>query len=307
MSLHRYRPMLPVEEPAPPDDLEFIHETKWDGYRVLAYLDGDVRLESRRGRNLNPLFPSVAERLSQLGLQAVLDGEVVALNKEGQVDFSLLQSRCPKKRTCYIVFDVLFLQGEDFCERPWLERRKYLESVITNQGTVMLSPLLPGSAAESLSFAAEHHLEGIVSKDRNSPYLPGVRSPAWRKQKIRRSLDCIVIGVKMGKGRIRSLAAAVYRSDGSLLYLGNVGSGFSLRELDFIRKAIDILPRTPRCLCTNPPGAPGDWLWFKPLLVLEVEYTELTPAKRLRHPVFRRFRFDKEAKDCLLEEGPDDN
>jgi bifunctional non-homologous end joining protein LigD len=304
----RFRPMLPVDEPVPPNDEGFIHEIKWDGYRALAYLDErGATLESRNGRNLNSRFPNVAEALKELGIHAVVDGEIVAFSKEGQVDFSLLRSRKPDSRICYVVFDLLSLRGEDLCPRPWLERRQQLETMVQEQGRVFLSPLLPGSASECLTFAAEHRLEGIVSKLRDSPYLPGVRSRAWRKQKIRRSLDCILAGVRMGQGKVRSLAAAVYTKDRSLLYLGNVGSGFSESEMDFVRQAMDILPRAPRCPCLNPPQENGSWQWYQPLAVFEVEYSELTPAKRLRHPVFLRFRLDKEAKECVLEKNYHDN
>mgnify|MGYP000848856528 CR=1 FL=1 len=307
----RLQPMLPVEKPLPADESGFIHEIKWDGYRVLAYLDdGDVRLESRNGRNLNHLFPQLVESARQKRLRAILDGEVVALTADGRGDFSLLRSCGIRPRhICYIVFDLLYCQSEDFCPKPWFERRERLETLIESEGALMLSPLLPGSARDCLTFAAEQDFEGIVSKQRNSPYLPGTRSSLWRKQKIRKSLDCILVGVKTGKAQVRSMAVGTYRADGSLFYLGNVGSGLGHEELDFLRQAMELLATSglAHCPCVNPPPDADDLVWCQPLLVVEIEYFELTPCKRLRHPVFLRFRFDKDPKECRMEVYFDDD
>ena len=307
----RLQPMLPVEQSIPTDESGFVHEIKWDGYRVLAYIDnGNVRLESRNGRNLNKRFPQIVECARTKGLQAILDGEIVALTQDGHVEFSLLRSSPTSGiRICYIVFDLLNFQSEDFCSRPWFERREHLETLLENEGIIMLSPLLPGSAQDCLSFAVEQHLEGIVSKQRNSPYLPGTRSSFWRKQKIRRSLDGILVGVKMRERQVRSMAVGTYEPDGSLFYLGNVGSGLGHEELGFLLQALELLstPEIVRCPCVNPPQDADHFVWCQPLLVVEIEYFELTPCKRLRHPVFLRFRFDKNPKDCVMEVCFDDD
>ncbi|MCK9526702.1 MAG: non-homologous end-joining DNA ligase [Limnochordia bacterium] len=293
------RPMLPANEPVPRDEVGFIHEIKWDGYRLLSYLDGgDVQLISRNGYSFNDRFPNLAEYLRKKDLQAVLDGEVVALTKEGRVDFSLLQSRNSGIDICYVVFDVLRVRGEDLCPRPWFERRRRLEEMIQSEGPLLVSPLLSGSASDCLSFAIEQGFEGIVSKREDSPYLPGVRTSYWFKQKILRTLDCLLVGVKVDR---RSVAVAVYRGDGALVYLGNVGSGLGQGELGFLTEALETLGKLTECPCINPPRDAHQWTWCKPLLVLEVEYLEFTSSGRLRHPVFLRFRFDKEPQACLME------
>lgn len=312
MTMPPLQPMLPVSEPVLPGEEGFIHEIKWDGYRVLAHLQaGKVNLQSRNGRYLNRYFPQLVEELGERGLEAILDGEVVALTKEGRVDFSLLRSSQGSTASiCYIVFDLLYLHGEDFCPRPWLERRRQLENLISDQGSVLLSPLLPGSAADALAFIRENQLEGIVSKSRDSPYLPGTRSPYWRKQRVKKSLDCILVGAKIEGSSIRSIAVALYTADGSLFYLGNVGSGLTQRDRDFLRQAEGMLVEGSgkhQCPCLNPPLNSISWIWYRPLVVVEVEYFELTQAKRLRHPVFKYFRFDKAPKDCILEANFDDH
>ena len=305
MKMMRLRPMLPVEHSVPADDCGFVHEIKWDGYRILAYIEGDdVRLQSRNGRNLNERFPQIVDYARQKGFRAILDGEIVALTQDGRVEFSLLRSSPTSGvQICYIVFDLLYFQSEDLCSRPWFKRRERLETLLGNEGIIMLSPLLPGSAQDCLDFAAKQHLEGIVSKQRDSPYLPGIRSSLWRKQKIRRSLDGILVGVKMRERQVRSMAIGTYRPDGSLFYLGNVGSGLGHEELDFLRKAMELLvtPDDVHCPCVNPPQDASHFVWCQPRLVVEIEYFELTPSRRLRHPVFLRFRFDKDPNDCVME------
>ena len=294
--------MLPVDQPVPSDEENFVHEIKWDGYRVLAHLTGsDVQLTSRNGYSLNGRFPYVVDALREKELEAVLDGEVVALNRQGRVDFSLLQAGGPGAGICYVVFDLLGAWGVDLCPKPWSERRQRLEDLIRSQGCIFVSPLLPGSAKDCLSFALEQGLEGIVSKRRDSPYLPGIRSRSWLKQKMRRSLDCLLVGVKRAGRQVRSMAVAAYSGDGSLFYLGNVGSGLGNGEVSFLEEALGTIGEMKHCPCINPPRDADGWIWCRPLLVVEVEYFELTSTKRMRHPVFLRFRFDKEPKDCKVE------
>ncbi|NMB01595.1 MAG: hypothetical protein GX971_08805 [Firmicutes bacterium] len=301
MSLVRFKPMLPSESPLL-DETGFLHEIKWDGFRALAYLDGDkVLLESRNGRSLNDHFPEVVKALQKEEKHAVLDGELIALSLEGKVDFSLLrQSKLASEQVRFVVFDLLFLDGETLCAKPWLQRRDYLDNLIMGQGLIMRSPLLAGDLQTNLNFAKEQQLEGIISKHQDSPYLPGVRSAWWRKSKIRRSLDCVVVGLRLRDEKVRSLAVGLYQNDDSLLYIGNVGSGLGQDELVFLRESINLLAHNSP-LVTNPPGGGVDWIWFKPHLVVEVEYLELTHQKRLRHPTFLRFRFDKIASECRIE------
>lgn len=302
MSTRSLRPMLPLDQPLLPGETHFVHEVKWDGYRALAHLErGEAALISRNGRSLNSRFPALVRCLEERNLRAVLDGEVAALNREGQVDFSLL--RTSHGQLVYIVFDLLYLQGENLCTQPWYKRRERLEELITSAGAILISPLLAGSAADSLALARDNRLEGIVSKDPSSPYLPGQRSPFWRKQRITRSLDLVLVGLRLAANKVRSMAVALYIDPQQLYYLGNVGSGLGGRELDFLQQSMGLL-RIDACPVINPPPASkGDWAWLRPHVVVEVEYLELTAHKRLRHPVFRRFRFDKNPQECIMKEN----
>jgi bifunctional non-homologous end joining protein LigD len=291
-----FRPMLPVQEPLGEEE-GFIHEIKWDGFRALAYLQGGkVLLESRGGHSLNRRFPQIASFLGQKEWQAVLDGEIVAFRPGGEADFSLLKSGSARM-ICYVAFDLLFLAGENLCPQPWQRRRALLEELVESAGPLLLSPLLPGSLGENLRRAREHGWEGIISKHRQSPYLPGERSPWWRKHKILRTLDAVVVGLRLRGRQVRSLALGLFCPDDRLVYLGSCGSGLGLREREFLEQA-SILLHTDRPPVDNPPPADGSWVWFQPHLVAEVEYLELTAQKRLRHPVFLRFRFDKRPQEC---------
>jgi bifunctional non-homologous end joining protein LigD len=294
------RPMLPVEEPLT-NDSGFVHEVKWDGFRALAYLDGSyVFLQSRGGTDLSRRFPQVAACLAAKAWQGVLDGEIVALSHRGVVDFSLLRSGSSASSVRFVVFDVLSWEREILCPWPWSKRRALLEDLALSEGVILLSPLLPGSLAENLTRAQEQHWEGVVSKHAESPYLPGVRSRWWRKHKIRRSLDGVVVGFRWRSRHVRSLGLGLYLSDGGLCYVGSVGSGLGQREREFLEDAAGLLSlEVPPVV--NPPADAGSWVWFKPHLVAEVEYLELTPQMRLRHPAFLRFRFDKVAAECRLE------
>lgn len=291
--------MLPVTGP-PEDEASFVHEIKWDGYRVLVYLDGpEVVLTSRRGHSLNQHFPELTSFFAGLRWQGVLDGEILAVGQGGQMEFSLLKRGEKHRQVFCVLFDVLAWQGEVICPWPWLERRALLEELLSDSGPVILSPLLSGNLVDNFSLARRQGWEGIVSKHKYSPYLPGKRSAWWRKQKVRRSLDGVVVGVRLRGKEVRSLGLGLYDDEGRLVFVGSVGSGFGATELEFLKQATGLLAEEePKVI--NPPHQDGSWVWFRPHLVAEVEYLQFTSALRLRHPVFVRFRFDKPKEECRL-------
>lgn len=301
MTLPRFAPMLPVSQRV--DDDAFVHEIKWDGYRALAYLGEEVRLDSRNGKSLNSRFPAIVSELEQLIPGVILDGEIVALGPQGHPDFSLLRNAINStKQILYIVFDLLYLEEHSICSEPWSKRRRHLEQFLEKQKearTIIISPLLPGPITDCLAFAEQHQLEGIVSKQKDSPYLPGLRSAFWRKQKLKKSIDCVVVAINYMAQHIRSIGVALYHPDRTWQYIGSVGSGLGQSELDFLRQAVKLL-QTDVVPVVNPPPNSFQMVWLKPHLVVELEYLEFTPQGRLRHPVFVRFRVDKEAQSCLL-------
>ncbi|HPT82273.1 MAG TPA: RNA ligase family protein [Limnochordia bacterium] len=292
--------MLPVDEPLV-DERGYRHEIKWDGFRCLAYLEGNkVCLCSRGGRSLNARFPQIAADLAQKDLQAVLDGEIVAFNAQGRADFGLLKAGSKAKHMRYAVFDILSWQGKNLCQQPWWQRRDLLEGTVSSSGFILLSPLLPFTLEECLSAAKERGWEGIVSKHEQSPYLPGTRSAWWRKRKILRSLDGVVVGIRMRGSQVRSFALGLYLPAGPLCYVGSVGSGLNQADREFLQQAAALLAVEHPAL-SNPPKDDGSWIWFRPHLVAEVQFLEITPQLRLRHPVFLRFRMDKNPEECLVE------
>lgn len=306
MRLPRFEPMLPVSQ-CVGDAGAFAQEIKWDGFRALAYLEGAVRLESRNGKSFNRRFPTIVAELKYLGQGIILDGEIIALTAEGRPEFSLLR-KLPNSTTrlFYIVFDLLFSEGRSICSEPWSKRRRHLELLLKSNrggGSVIISPLLSDVVEDCLAFAKQHQLEGIVSKQKDSPYLPGVRSSFWRKHRLKKSIDCVVVALNFSGNRLRSLGVAVYNRNQAWQYIGNVGSGLGQVELDFLRQAMPLL-QTEVVPVVNPPSVDFEVVWLKPHLVVELEYLEFTPQGRLRHPVFIRFRIDKDAQACLL--GVDD-
>ncbi|NLJ79650.1 MAG: hypothetical protein GX335_01325 [Firmicutes bacterium] len=297
MRLPRFRPMLPVLKEIG-DESQFQHEIKWDGFRALAYVEKEVSLESRNGHELNSRFPQLLPGLKGLGQCLVLDGEIVALGKKGLPEFSLLKGPFDEIPLIYIAFDLLFRRGRSLCHLPWGQRRQMLEELLRPQKQIYMSPLLEGDLKTCFQLAQQAGLEGIVSKQINSPYLAGERSHFWRKKKIRRTLDCVVAGLNYRKNRLRSLSLALYNLEGALFYIGSVGSGLGFEEIEFFEKAGNALAR-PAPPLRNPPEIRNSIIWLEPRLVVEIKYLEMTPQEKVRHPVFLRLRSDKDASRCI--------
>lgn len=296
----RLVPMLASAEPLVRED-GYVHEIKWDGYRALAYVEGgQAELISRNGRNLTRHFLEIVPYLASLPRQPlVLDGELIALGKEGLPAFAHLRKGSSQRRTvAYAVFDLLYLSGENLCALPWLQRRTRLRALAVPQGPIFISPVFPGPLSHLLAKVKKLGLEGVVSKRIDSPYLPGVRSPAWRKTRIFRRDDFVVGGLKTGRGTVRAILVGQYcPKSGNLLYLGGVGSGLSKREREFFKAAQSKLAVSQPPFVNVPQWE--DVAWLTPHLVVEVEYVEFTPSRRLRQPVLVRFRWDKLPWECI--------
>lgn len=293
--------MFPSSKPLL-NEASFVHEIKWDGYRALVYLGHDVEIRSRNGHLLNSKFPELIAALRSFSNRTmVLDGEVVAFNEEGIPDFSLLQRGTGKIRgeLVYVVFDLLYLDGDILCQRPWKQRRMYLNELTAESKRLTLSPVFSQTQQEVLKAVNDLGLEGVVSKCEHSPYLPGEHSLYWRKLKRTRTADCVVVGYLESGNSVRSLCLAQYRDDGELLYIGKVGSGLGETEIAFIKEASSLL-MTSNCPVMNPPSNRYCITWLQPKIVVEVQYLELTPQFRLRHAVFHRFRWDKLPSQCVL-------
>jgi bifunctional non-homologous end joining protein LigD len=300
------------------DDPGWRFEPKLDGIRTLAYVETDgTRLISRTGRDQTERYPELASLARFVNaLSAVIDGEIVAADEQGRPSFERLQQRMnlstPKdieraRRKLPVVlfaFDLVWLDGRDLTGEPLEERRRMLEDIATETGPLSLTVTAEDRGLDFFESAKRLGLEGIIAKRKGSLYLPGRRTKDWRKIKAVNQQDCLVLGWTPGT-RSRSstfgaLLVGAYR-DGELIWIGQVGSGFTEQVLG------DLLRRL-RALETKEPAVSDPALrvvkgarWVRPELVCEVEYLEMTRVGKLRAPTFKGLRPDKAPADCVLE------
>ncbi len=304
------RPMLAVKSD-PFDSPDFLFEVKWDGYRVLAYLDsGGTELRSRNRKDVTGNFPELAGlHLSVRNLPALLDGEVVVFSG-GRPSFGSLQARGrlsdPLKirrasttmPAVYMAFDILYISGGPVMGEPLRRRKEMLADSVQGDPFLVVSDFLRGSGILFARAARDRGLEGIMAKALNSPYLPGKRSSYWKKIRFSGEADLVICGYRAGKGgrKLGALVLCGYKN-GSLVFSGKVGTGFSREaEEELIRRLGPL--RTSRPLVAVPREEAGGVVWVKPCLVCTVEYLEKTAEGRLRHPSFKGLRFDKEVEEC---------
>ena len=292
----------------PPRGEELAVEMKWDGWRVLASVSGGTtRLLSRNGKDLTERFPEFADLAGIVRGDAVLDGEVIAVDRRGYPDFGLLQRRMRDAKPApvrYMLFDILALDGEELISLPYRERRAILEWAVEGDDVVQVPPALDVSIEEGLERARELRLEGIVVKDPEAHYYPGRRSEAWTKLKFHRTQEVVVAGWRPGKGSrsggIGSLILGVPDEDG-LQYVGRVGTGFDDTALAELGRTLARLSRKTPPVHGIPAADARDAHWVRPSLVGEVEYAEVTNDGRLRQPSWRGLRADKSPEEVRWE------
>ncbi len=311
----RLVPMLATSALEPFDSPAFSYEPKWDGVRTLAFVDGGVvRLQTRNLLDCTAQYPEahgIAEALTG-AYQAIVDGEIVALDEKGAPSFQRLQPRMHVqdesvvkrlRRTTPVrfhVFDLLWVDGKDLSREPLRERQRLLEAAVTPMGAVGRSEPFVGTGKALFDAVREQGLEGIVAKRLDSPYTHG-RSAAWIKIKSQRTLDCVIGGWTEGEGgrqnTLGALLIGVYR-DGELTPVGHVGTGFDERTLrDLLAKLRE--RESPLPPFSTIPRVNRPARWCLPELVCEVQYTELTNDRTLRHPTFRGLRPDIDPKECV--------
>jgi bifunctional non-homologous end joining protein LigD len=310
-----YQPMMASLTAEPFDDDGWLFEVKWDGHRCLANLGTATRLTSRTTRDMTGQFPELIDLHRQLAARnAVVDGEIVALDRDGRPSFERMQDRfhrAPEELARnkgrvpvqFIAFDLLWLDGEPLLDLPLTERRARLVEVLVETGDVRLSQVVQGRGTDFFEQARGLGLEGVVAKRAASPYRPGTRSHDWRKIKALRRQDCVIVGWTPGQGQrgatLGSLLLAV--SDGRRLhYAGNVGTGFTQAFL------ADLLPALVEREVAKPQfeGAPRlrGARFVRPELVCEVEYLKWTDDGKLRAASFKGLRPDKPPTDCVRED-----
>jgi bifunctional non-homologous end joining protein LigD len=305
----RYRPMLATLERSVPQGDSWAFEVKWDGYRALAYVrGGNCELVSRNDNDLTSRFPNIAKELVKAvrSPNAVLDGEVVALDDQGRSSFSEMQKG--STRLAYYAFDVLEVDGVALIDLPFEERHDRLEQLLDKRNrAVRLSETFDNGDA-LLTAAKEQGLEGIMAKRLDSRYYPGKRTRDWLKIKTHGRQEFIVAGYTHGGGRragtLGSLILAV-NDDGGLRYAGNVGTGFTDKEIHGLMERLKPL-RTDKPPFDPVPKMPrvrkDEIQWVEPKLVAEVEFAEWTHDGRLRAPSYQGLRDDKSADEVVRED-----
>ena len=297
-----------VDEPPKGDD--WVHEIKYDGYRIVARLqNGKVRLLSRNAKDWTGKFPAVAGQVARLKAKSAwLDGEVCSVDDKGRSSFQGLQNALAGTGTgelVYFVFDLAYLDGYDLRGVTLGERKRRLEDLLgRSKTTLRYSPDVRGSGDEVFRQACAMSLEGIVSKRVDSSYATGLRSRSWVKVKCSRRQEMVIGGFtdpQRSRQGFGALLLGVYE-DGKLRYSGKVGTGFDDKLLVDMRAKLDRL-ETKTAPFVNPPRgfeAKGAH-WVEPKLVAEVQFTEWSDAGALRHSSFLGLRADKEAADVVRE------
>ncbi len=301
------------------DDPKWRFEPKLDGVRTLIYVDTDsTRLVSRTGRDQTRQYPELASLHEVVhAVNAVLDGEIVALDDDGRTpSFERLQERINLQSDAEIkrarqripvacvAFDLLFCEGEELTSRPLVERRERLEAIVEPDDRLSLALYVDETGVQFTQVARGHGLEGVVAKRKNSRYHPRRRTPDWRKIKLTNTQDCVILGWTPGQGgRSKTLGALLVGAyeDRSLLWIGQVGTGFTERSLGALMERLAPLARkTPPI--DDPELAAVRGARFVDLgLVCEVEYLQITKTNKLRAPSFKGLRLDKDPEDCALE------
>ncbi|CAN5801229.1 hypothetical protein BH09MYX1_BH09MYX1_52310 [soil metagenome] len=302
-------PELALLVKAIPKGDDWIHEVKYDGYRIFAKKDGArVTLLSRNGKDWTSRMPAIAEAVSTLAPDTLLlDGEVVVLDAHGVSDFQLLQNALGTGdgELVYYAFDLLYASGKDTRAIPIEQRKEALASVVSKDGLIRYSDHLEASGERVLARACKLGLEGIVSKRRGSSYAAG-RGGDWQKTKCGARQEMIIGGFTDPKGgRSRFGALLVGTRDhrgGPLRYAGKVGTGFDDRTLEALWKKLTPLRKADTPFTDPPTGADARGVhWVEPDLVAEVSYLAFTRGGKLRHPSFVGLREDKDARVVVRE------
>ena len=292
------------------DPTKYTFEVKYDGYRILAGKAGrEVKLRTRNANDYTERFAAITSAVRAIGArEAVLDGEVCAVDAEGRPSFAALQQLMAGEKNgaslAYAVFDLLWLDGRDLRELPIEQRRELLEALLKSAPTpISFSRAIEGDLVQILTLAKNAGLEGLVAKRKGSRYVAG-HSPAWLKLKFERRQDCAVCGYTPLSGTkdfVGAIVLGVVSPDDptKLVFAGKCGTGFDDRTRKDLARRLDAIA-SPKPTVEGAPRLPGV-RWSRPELVADVGFAEWSRDHHLRQPRFLGFRDDKTASECVRE------
>ncbi|HSK46942.1 MAG TPA: DNA ligase D [Coriobacteriia bacterium] len=292
-----------------PEGERWIHEIKFDGYRIVALMnEGKVRLVSRNGKDWTDRFPAIVSAIAALpAKQAVLDGEVVVVRPDGTNDFQALQNFARRREAAdlhYMVFDLLYLDGYDLRGAGLVKRKELLAPLLPRHADRLLyTDHIEGHGDTFFNKACDLSLEGVVSKRADAPYRPG-RGRDWVKVKCLLRQEFVVVGFTDPGGSRKSFGALVIgvHEDGEIKQVGRVGTGFTEQSLSDIHARLIKIQRAEPPVKNPPKGALARSIhWVEPSLVAEVAFAEWTEEEQLRHPSFLGLREDKAADEVVVE------
>jgi bifunctional non-homologous end joining protein LigD len=316
---HQIKPMLATLTDKPFDSEDWLFEVKWDGYRAVAELQkNQVKIYSRNLLSFNELFAPIVKTLNTFEFNAILDGEVVIVDKNGRASFQLLQNYLPavparqagqntgQGNLTYYIFDILYYKDRDLREIPLVYRKKILKEILPPAKNVKYSDHILTAGVDFFDAAKAKGLEGIIAKTTDSIYASGRRSMEWLKIKTSQRQEVVIGGFtepRGGRKKFGALVLGVYQGD-DLVYVGHTGSGFNDKNLGLIHDKLKplIISKSPFKV---PPKTNAPVTWVKPVLVGEINFSEWTGDGSMRHPIFAGLRVDKKPKEVVKETPTD--
>jgi bifunctional non-homologous end joining protein LigD len=300
----RLQPMLATLTEAPFDDRNWVFEDKYDGFRMIAKIEGGkVTLYSRNGKIISGNYIEIAEAFEAVKGDAAIDGELVALDSDGVSHFQLLQNALRKRaKLQYCAFDLMFHNGEDLRGLPLLERKKRLRAILPRNNLIAFSRHRHTFGIKFFEEAGRQGLEGIMAKRADSKYVSGSRTADWLKIKTSKRQEVVIAGFTAPK-RARSFFGALVlavREKNGWRYIGHVGTGFSHKTLEELHGR---LVKLKSAKSPFPAKVKDEAVttWVRPVLVAEVKFTEWTSSGEMRHPAYLGLRTDKRAEDVIRE------
>lgn len=297
--------MLATLVDKPFDSEEWVYETKWDGFRLIAEVKrGLVRLFSRNGIEVTVRYPTIVQALRAVTEPCVIDGELVALDAKGRSRFQLLQNalRDEGTRLQYCVFDMLFLGGQDVREKPLLERKGLLKQMLPRTSLLHYSEHIKEKGIAFFNKAKRAGLEGVMAKRAASLYYSGKRTREWLKFKAVNEQEVVIVGYTAPRRSRQYFGALVLavRQGSQWRYVGHAGTGFDEEMLQSLYEKMQPLKTKAKPVAAKVKDE-ARTTWLQPRLVGEVKFSEWTDRGEMRHPVFLGLRSDKKPTDVIRE------